>query len=65
MEPDAVTSELTVTRLHPGVNRDQVKEATGWNVAFATQVNQTPPPTMAELETLRDLQQRTAVAHAG
>jgi glutaconate CoA-transferase subunit B len=65
MEPDAVTSELTVTRLHPGVNRDQVKEATGWDVAFAVQVDETPPPTLAELETLRDLQQRTAIAHAG
>jgi glutaconate CoA-transferase subunit B len=65
MEPDAVTSELTVTRLHTGVDYDQVKEATGWDVAFAAQVNETPPPTTAELETLRDLQRRTAIAHAG
>ena len=65
MEPDAVTSELTVTRLHPGVSRDQVSEATGWNIVFAAQVDETLPPTLDELETLRDLQQRTAVAHAG
>src|SRR6187402_1948741 len=65
MEPDAVTSELTVTRLHPGVSRDQVSEATGWDVAFAAQVDETPPPTPVELETLRDLQRRTAIAHAG
>ena len=65
MEPDEVSNELTVTSLHPGVNREQVMAATGWDVVFRAQVDETPPPTIAELETLRDLQQRTAIAHAG
>ena len=65
MEPDEATSELTVTSLHPGVNREQVEQSTGWNIAFAAQVVETPPPSMVELEALRDLQRRTAVAHAG
>jgi len=65
MEPDAETSELTVTGLHPGVNMEQVKRATGWPVAFASDVGETLPPTTSELAALRDLQDRTAVAHAG
>jgi len=65
MEPGPETSELTVTSLHPGVKMDDVQRATGWQVRFAAQVEETPPPTMTELETLRDLQQRTAIAHAG
>jgi len=65
MEPDRATCELTVTSLHPGVDREQVQKATGWDLKFAPSVEATPPPTASELETLRDLQQRTAVAHAG
>lgn len=65
MEPDGATSELTVTSIHPDVSIEQVKRATGWPIAFATQLTETPPPTMRELEALRDLQERTAVAHAG
>jgi glutaconate CoA-transferase subunit B len=64
MEPDIATSELTVTSLHPGVNREQVKQSTGWDVRFAAKLEATLPPTLSELETLRDLQNRTAVAHA-
>jgi len=65
MEPDSATSELTVTSVHPGVTMDDVQRATGWEVAFAAQVDETPAPTTTELDTLRDLQRRTAVAHAG
>jgi glutaconate CoA-transferase subunit B len=65
MEPSSETSELIVTSLHPGVKMDDVQRATGWKVVFAAQVAETPAPTTSELEALRDLQQRTAVAHAG
>lgn len=64
-EPDPETSELTVTSLHERVTRDQVREATGWPVRFADDVAVTPPPTPQELEVLRELQLRTARAHAG
>ena len=65
MEPDAGTRELTVTSLHPGVTREHVTKHTGWPVAFARTVVETSPPTAHELEVLRDLQERTAAAHAG
>jgi glutaconate CoA-transferase subunit B len=64
LEPDAETRELTVTGLHPGVNQDAVRQATGWPVKFADHVIETAPPTPHELEVLRDLHDRTAKAHA-
>ncbi len=63
LEPDAETSELTVTAIHPGVTREQIVDATGWAVKFAAQVADTPPPTAQELSVLRDLQARTKAAH--
>ena len=64
MEPDPHTCEFTVTSLHPGVTMDGVQRATGWNIQFASRVEETPPPTTGELAALRDLQARTAAAHA-
>jgi glutaconate CoA-transferase subunit B len=63
MRPDPETRELRVTSVHAGVSREQVVEATGWPIRFADQVDETPPPTATELDTLRDLQARTARAH--
>ena len=64
LRPDPETSELTVTALHDGVTRTQVSEATGWEVRFAPDLETTPPPSELELRVLRDLDQRTARAHA-
>jgi glutaconate CoA-transferase subunit B len=63
MRPDAVTLELTVTEIHPGVTRDQIRSATGWSIRFADQIGETAPPTPTELATLRDLITRTNRAH--
>jgi glutaconate CoA-transferase subunit B len=63
MQPDAETNEMTVNSIHPGVTREQVKANTAWDVRFAEAVQETPPPTPAELEVLRDLHARTARAH--
>lgn len=63
--PDPETKEFVVTALHPGVTRAQVEETCGWVVRYADDVEETPPPTALELSTLRDLQARTAAAHAG
>jgi len=63
MRPEPETNEFVVTSLHAGVTRDAVRENTGWPVRFAGQVSETPPPTSRELETLRDLNARTAEAH--
>jgi glutaconate CoA-transferase subunit B len=63
MRPDDETKEMVVSSLHPGVNRDQVQQATGWEVRFAAEVSETPPPSADELEVLRELHARTARAH--
>ena len=63
MTPDPETKELTVASLHPGVTDTQVRDATGWSVRFADRVGTTAPPSGVELETLRDLNERTARAH--
>lgn len=65
MEPDPETSEFVVTSLHEGVTKDQVREATGWDVRFASELVTTAPPTPSELEVLRDLRARTTAAHRG
>jgi glutaconate CoA-transferase, subunit B len=63
MTPDPTTKELTVTQLHPGVGREQVQKATGWEIRFASTVEQTAVPSDEELRVLRDLLHRTAIAH--
>jgi glutaconate CoA-transferase subunit B len=64
MRPDLQTKELTVVAMHPGVTREQVQDNTGWPLRFAEMIEQTPPPDATELGVLRDLQARTARAHA-
>ncbi|HET9149716.1 MAG TPA: CoA-transferase subunit beta [Alphaproteobacteria bacterium] len=63
LKPDPVSRELTVASLHPGVTREQVRAATGWDIRFANEVAETATPTARELAALRDLQKRTAEAH--
>ena len=53
--PDPQTCELTLTHVHAGVTVDQVRAATGWELAVAADVTQTEPPTPEELKALRDL----------
>ena len=65
MTPDPVTKELTLTSVHPGVTVDKVVAATGWKLKVAPTLETTAPPSAEELSVLRDLQERTARAHAG
>jgi glutaconate CoA-transferase subunit B len=62
-EPDAVTKELTVVSIHPGVSRATIEENCGWPVRFAETVAETPVPTTAEISVLRDINARTKKAH--
>lgn len=55
LEPDPASCELTLTRLHPGVTVDEVRAATGWELALAEPVGVTEPPTSRELDLLRHL----------
>jgi glutaconate CoA-transferase subunit B len=63
MRPEPDTNEMIVTSSHPGATRAQMIENTGWDVRFANHVEETSPPTVDELEILRELQARTARAH--
>lgn len=64
MRPHPDTAELEVTHLHPGVSREQVRQATGWPISFAEDLAMTAPPTSEELRVLRDLRERTDRAHS-
>jgi glutaconate CoA-transferase subunit B len=65
LTPDPVTKELTLTSVHPGVTVEQVVAETGWALKVASKVDTTAEPTEQELAVLRDLNERTARAHAG
>jgi glutaconate CoA-transferase subunit B len=65
LEPDPVSKELTLTHVHQGISVEQVKAETGWDLKVAGSVATTEPPTEHELAVLRDLNERTARAHAG
>jgi glutaconate CoA-transferase, subunit B len=56
LTPDPDTCELTLTRVHPGVTVDEVRDATGWNLAVAADLRETDEPTEIELATLRTLE---------
>jgi glutaconate CoA-transferase, subunit B len=62
-EPDPESRELVVTSLQEGVTREKVAAATGWPVRFAQTLNTIEPPSEKELTVLRELQQRTMIAH--
>jgi glutaconate CoA-transferase, subunit B len=47
--------ELILTALHPGVDVEEVREATGWELRVADEVAATEPPTEEELSALREL----------
>jgi glutaconate CoA-transferase subunit B len=50
--------ELTLTQIHPGVEVDQVRKATGWELRVAEDPVRTPPATEEELTALRELVNR-------
>lgn len=56
LEPSDATCELTLAQVHPGVTVDDVRAATGWDLAVAPNVTSTEPPTEHELATLRALE---------
>lgn len=64
LEPDSETKELTLTQLHPGVDVEHVRAATGWPLKVANELRSTPVPSPEILAVLRDLKARTKSAHA-
>jgi glutaconate CoA-transferase, subunit B len=55
LEPDPGTCELTLTQVHPGVDPDRARTATGWPLRIAADLAVTAPPTAGELRALRTL----------
>lgn len=53
MEPDD-SGELTLTALHPGIQVDQVRANTGWDLKVAPELKATAPPKEEELRILRE-----------
>jgi len=56
LRADPRTCELTLTRVHPGIDVDRVRANTGWDLAVAPELAVTPPPTPEELAILRELE---------
>jgi glutaconate CoA-transferase subunit B len=55
LEPADDTRELVLSHVHPEVEVDQVREATGWDLRVAAELQVTDPPTDDELDALRGL----------
>src|SRR5581483_10737564 len=63
LEPHPETKELMLRQLHPGVEVEHVRAATGWPLVVSPHLTRTPEPSAETLAILRDLQARTASAH--
>lgn len=50
---DAQSKEMVLHSVHPGVTTQQVQDATGWQLKVIDDVHETPPPSEAELQLLR------------
>jgi glutaconate CoA-transferase subunit B len=58
LRPSPEDSELELVALHPGVELEQVREATGWELRARDPLETTDPPTGEELDALRTLRAR-------
>lgn len=65
LEPDLQSHELTLMATHPGIDAEQVMDATGWPLRITDALEVTDPPSREELAILRDLKERTRLAHEG
>jgi glutaconate CoA-transferase subunit B len=61
LEP-AADGELTLTALHPGATVEAARAATGWELRVAAELDETEPPTEAELAALRGLARKGVAA---
>jgi glutaconate CoA-transferase subunit B len=65
LRPDETSNELTLVATHPGVEVDEVRSKTGWELQIREDLSVTEPPSSEELMILRGLKERTEAAHAG
>jgi glutaconate CoA-transferase, subunit B len=64
MKPAPGSQELTLVARYEHSNIDSIRLSTGWPLAIAESVDVIPAPSARELKVLRDLHDRTRVAHA-
>jgi len=50
---DAASREMILSSYHPGVSIDEIKRETGWPLCVSPDVDETNPPTQAELAAVR------------
>jgi len=50
---DSETREMTLTSIHPGVTIEEIIGNTGWCLRYASKIENTKPPTRAELRMIR------------
>jgi glutaconate CoA-transferase, subunit B len=62
LRPSPEDRELELVAIHPGIDVEQVRDATGWPLRVRDDLQTTDPPSERELETLRDM--RAAVRSA-
>ena len=55
LEPHPEAKELVLTAVHAGVSVEEVRAQTGWELQVSADLAVTPPPTQAELTTLRSM----------
>jgi hypothetical protein len=65
LKPAADSQELTLVARYENVSVDKIRQATGWPLAIADNIDVVATPTADELRVLRDLHKRTDIAHAG
>ena len=63
LKPHRETRELTLVSRHPNAGIEEIIAATGWPLQIADNVEETSAPTGLELSTLRDIEERTRIAH--
>ena len=64
LKPEPGSEELRLVARFENVAVDEARKATGWPLKVADEVELIDPPGEEELRILRDLQQRTRVAHS-
>ena len=64
LRPAQPSEELELVSRYDGTSVETIVQSTGWPLRIAERVDVLAPPTDDELQTLRDLQRRTRVAHA-
>jgi glutaconate CoA-transferase subunit B len=55
LRPDPKGGELRLAQIHPGVSVGEAREATGWDLRVADNLEETAAPTTEELGVLREL----------